>query len=599
MTQRQRVVLTLTTLAVLMPATTGVTQAQRTESKTYAITGSVGLQGVTMQGLPGAPVSDENGVYSAEVSGGWSGTVTPVKLGYKFDPPNMRYRSIERNCANQNYRAALLTFTISGNVGLAGVTIEGLPGKVVSDAQGSYRARVEYGWTGAVRAVKQGYAFEPAQRVYNRVTRSHENENYEGVVLTYTLSGNTDVPGATLAGLPGDPIADASGRYRVQVPYGWAGLVTPRKEGYAFTPASKQYTRVSRDLNSQNFAAGPVMYTIAGNVGLPGVVMAGLPGDPITDARGYYTAKVPYGWSGTVRPRRDDCRFEPVSRVYDDVKAALTGQDYWSRGLTVATSSSAGGPEVLMIPTSDVDPKLLAQTREDIQVMLEILREKLSEPRTIMGVLYDYGDFFAGSRSAEALYLDGYGAVFVMRVDFPLSFSPAPPAQEEPEQETDPVWQRARQKLYAPRERSAYGRAGTAPKSDEMTFEQFQKDLVQTLRHAANIRNMDPFGRIVVTIIGQSERLSPYGFGGGGGMYSGGYGGVAAPGDLYGGGPYGGTQPSSRGTGRRHGRSPAEPGLAAPTTVLTILAHKADVDSFAKGQTTLEQFRQHVKIFSY
>ena len=36
---------------------------------------------------------------------------------------------------------------------------------------------------------------------------------------------------------------------------------------------------------------------------ISGVVMTGLPGNPITNSQGYYSATVPYDWSGTVTPR--------------------------------------------------------------------------------------------------------------------------------------------------------------------------------------------------------------------------------------------------------------------------------------------------------
>ena len=48
-----------------------------------------------------------------------------------------------------------------------------------------------------------------------------------------------------------------------------------------------------------------------------------------------------------------------------------------------------------MIPTVDVAPQKFAETAEDMQVMLQVLREKLTEPQMIRGTLIEYGDFFS------------------------------------------------------------------------------------------------------------------------------------------------------------------------------------------------------------
>jgi hypothetical protein len=266
----------------------------------------------------------------------------------------------------------------------------------------------------------------------------------------------------------------------------------------------------------------------------------------------------------------------------------------------------------------------------------------------ILGTLYDYGDFFGGGRGMEAVYLQGYGAVFVMRVDFPLL--PTTEAQGQGEQEqaqpADPVWQRARQKLYQP----AYGRrdAGGRPGGPgEMDFNQFRNDLLQTFRHAANIRNVEPNEWVILTVIGQSGESSPAGFYGGGmmggmgGYGGGGMGGMAGFGGGGGmmggmGGGYGGSGYSSGGfysssgsyssatAGRSTGRRAPVP--AAGATVLTLQAKKADVDAFARGSNpslqsiyglpydgqpssqkqepaksslSFEQFQQKVKVFTY
>jgi hypothetical protein len=76
----------------------------------YTISGTVTsggspLTGVTMCGLPGNPVTNSNGFYTAQIGGGWSGTVTPLKSGYAFNPSQRTYSNVRTNQSSQNYTA--------------------------------------------------------------------------------------------------------------------------------------------------------------------------------------------------------------------------------------------------------------------------------------------------------------------------------------------------------------------------------------------------------------------------------------------------------------------------------------------------------------
>ena len=72
--------------------------------ETFTISGTTGLSGVLMKGLPGNHVvTDASGYYSATVEHGWSGTVTPTKKGYAFEPPNLQYSRVIHDQTNQNY----------------------------------------------------------------------------------------------------------------------------------------------------------------------------------------------------------------------------------------------------------------------------------------------------------------------------------------------------------------------------------------------------------------------------------------------------------------------------------------------------------------
>ena len=80
---------------------------------TYTISGTVTaggspLSGVTMAGLPGSPVTDGSGAYSATVDYGSSFTVTPTHSYYTFDPASQTYTNVTANIIDQNYDASLI-----------------------------------------------------------------------------------------------------------------------------------------------------------------------------------------------------------------------------------------------------------------------------------------------------------------------------------------------------------------------------------------------------------------------------------------------------------------------------------------------------------
>ena len=83
---------------------------------TYTISGTVTaggspLSGVTMAGLPGSPVTDGTGAYSATVDYGASFTVTPTHSYYTFDPASQTYTNVTANITDQNYDASLIAST--------------------------------------------------------------------------------------------------------------------------------------------------------------------------------------------------------------------------------------------------------------------------------------------------------------------------------------------------------------------------------------------------------------------------------------------------------------------------------------------------------
>jgi hypothetical protein len=316
------------------------------QSAPFSISGNAGMGGTTLNYTDGSPktvTAASDGSYSLVVSYNWSGMVTPSLTDYAFSPSSRSYTNVLVDQTDQNYTTLV---TISGNVDVSGVRlsyVDVTPKTVTSTSDGNYSLTVPYGWSGTVMPSKTGYTFTPANRTYTNVLANQTGQNYTATAITYTISGNASVAGATLSYTGGSTIADGSGNYTITVSYNWSGTVTPSKTGYTFTPDHKEYSNVLANQTAQNYTATAITYTISGNASVGGATLSYTSGTPVTaGSDGNYTLIVPYGWSGTVTPSKTGYTFSPVNHSYTNVLANQTGQNYTSTAITYTISGNAG-----------------------------------------------------------------------------------------------------------------------------------------------------------------------------------------------------------------------------------------------------------------
>jgi len=335
-------------------------QAFEAVKVTHTISGSAGVSGVTMKGLPGSTVvTDQNGYYSVTVDYGWKGTVTPVLEGYEFTPKSKIYSKVTGDMTNEIYTPSEITYTISGKVNMEGVEMNGLPGNPITGSDGTYSATVTHGWQGEVTPIKQGYEFKPANRGYPPVKSNQMNHDYAPEPMMLLIAGSIGVEGVVMEGLPGNPLSTKSGNYSVKVKYDWSGTVTPKMEGYEFSPAYTDYSNVTDTMSNQDYLAEALTYVISGTAGMTGVQMKGLPGDPITDENGYYTVTVEYGFSKTVEPTMDGYTFTPASKIYTKVNSDRLNDNYSAEMITITISGSTRmeGVEMNGLPGNPITGK--------------------------------------------------------------------------------------------------------------------------------------------------------------------------------------------------------------------------------------------------
>ena len=242
---------------------------------------------------------------------------------------------------------------------------------------------------------------------------------------------------------------------------------------------------------------------------------------------------------------------------------------------------------VLVIPSTEMKPEDIAAVMEDMSIMSRILDKNLGQERlttTRTGVFFNrntdpWSEVFVGRSSAtQAIYLEGFGSLFLIGVDFPLS--PPPKAQEEkPEEGVDTVWRDTKTAIYNPDE-AVRRRVKVQPQKeyDAEKVQELQKTIIKTLKHAANIRGLksDEWVTVVVrssapAVIITSKFVTT---------------------------STGGASPAAANVRTSGTTRPAEtaPGQA---TFLTIRAKKSDIDSFAKNQLDYDKFSQRVSALTY
>ncbi len=257
---------------------------------------------------------------------------------------------------------------------------------------------------------------------------------------------------------------------------------------------------------------------------------------------------------------------------------------------------SASSGKSLVIRSHDMDASEQGNLEEDLTVMTHILDKAVSEKvddaqsgRTIMGISVVYAP---GESRVRNMYLDGYGAVFMMNVNFPLLPRPAAKDVEKEKTPEDSAWEEARREVYG--QPNSWGSpSGGGQKYDEEKVGALKDALVDALKNAANIRGLKSDDWITLCVFGSGAgqpKVRVKGGGGGGGGFG------ALPSTQ--------ATSGSGGSGGSYGASYSRflnligDGGEAKTT-MTIRVKKGDIDALAKGKLTADAFRSRAVVTTY
>ncbi len=267
-----------------------------------------------------------------------------------------------------------------------------------------------------------------------------------------------------------------------------------------------------------------------------------------------------------------------VGGAMAQVQTALGGGYGGGMGGYGIGGSGGGVPTTPLIIAADLDSGAQSEIHEDLSVMSRILAKAVNKAsgevknRIALGINVQLP--FGQPRPAS-LYLEDFGAVFLLQVNYPMV---APPSREDAEapaeKPSDTTWEDARAELYgdnrAKRSTGVVppgGRASGQAEYDASRVDALKTALLEAARNVSNIRHLKPEERIVIVVQG--------------------------PG-----------QPAAKSAHNRflqryglHDLSASS--LAAGPTLLTLRFKKADGDAVARGEISLDEFGKRAAFWTH
>lgn len=171
------------------------------------------------------------------------------------------------------------------------------------------------------------------------------------------------------------------------------------------------------------------------------------------------------------------------------------------------------GNRTLVLPSGNAAPESLAESHEDLSVMSRILNKavaKESRRGGLRGFSFSMGET---GGNLDAMYLEGYGAVFLLNADFPLVSPPTPTAAKAASKEEDATWERAKREVRGNEvpDDDVFGTSGGVwnsdedqPKYDAEKVDALKRRLLDTFKHGKNLRALKESEHLTVIVFGKT-----------------------------------------------------------------------------------------------
>jgi hypothetical protein len=249
---------------------------------------------------------------------------------------------------------------------------------------------------------------------------------------------------------------------------------------------------------------------------------------------------------------------------------AVVGQIGSSFGGSTRSSSDSVPPVVIQFGSKDANA--VGAMEEDLAIMTHIVDRALDrmgedDPERKLGVPIYYT---SGGRSVRALYLEGFGPLFMVKVNFPVHGASTTEAKtvEKPD---DSEWEDARRRVYGASQDTAWVGSSSGVPYEAARVDALKKNLVHALKNASNMKGVKADEFVNVTVFGSPSTAIPES-----------------------------DWPANNTSNRFEKRNPAAAvRTALQGTVLTLRAKKSDVDAAAKGSLDDDAFGKKVAVTTY
>ena len=366
-------------------------------SGTVKNTAGVGIAGVTLSFSAGggSTITDADGIYTQSVSSGWSGSVTPAKIGSIFDPSSRTYSNIASSQIDQDYFTS--TSFLKGNVtSSVGTAVEDVWVMVYSSAgsyltnnytdssgdyvigglsTGDYKVCFDTRMASGMLAVewyndKDSLGAADLVSVTAGSTTSGinavlaEGGGIEGRVTNSAGAGITSVVAyayTTTGGFVSYDYTDSNGDFEIESVksgnykmyfYTGSGSGDYISEWYNDKDSLGNADSVSVTEGSTTSGIDAVLAAVlplisgavkdSASTGIAGVTItfSNSGGTATTDSSGSYSLNVSDGYSGTATPAKAGYTFSPTSIDYTNVTSDQADQDYTGTILTYTISGN-------------------------------------------------------------------------------------------------------------------------------------------------------------------------------------------------------------------------------------------------------------------
>ncbi len=257
---------------------------------TYIISGRVSdgvnpVQGAQLSFThdPAANITtNANGEYACSITHGASTTISVSHPGYQsWTPATRSLTTVSADQQNQNFVGTPKEYTISGQItdAASASSIEGATihfshtsATTTTDASGKYSFKVLYGTTTTVSVTHPAYhGWSPANRPLSNIANDQNNQDFTGILNTFTISGVIGDGSQPLAGATvifshngGTTTSNANGEYACVVNYGTTTTLTPSHPSYSiWEPPDITLNNITADQPHQDFNAQPSRFVVA------------------------------------------------------------------------------------------------------------------------------------------------------------------------------------------------------------------------------------------------------------------------------------------------------------------------------------------------